>query len=201
MSMHALPPNSPVRALADRAHSDLQYIRSAMERSEKFTAVSGRGTVLMGLIALSATVVAEFISSPEGGLIVWITAALLATVAGGALVIAKSRHEGKDVLNAAGRRFLIGLAPPVVAGAVLTFVLLPSNAALLPGVWLLLYGTGVLTGGAVSIPIVQITGAGFMTLGIATFLLPAAWGNVALAFGFGGLHLLSGAVIWRKHGG
>jgi hypothetical protein len=41
----------------------------------------------------------------------------------------------------------------------------------------------------------------FMTLGAISFLAPAAWGNVFMAAGFGGLHIIFGIIIARNHGG
>jgi hypothetical protein len=74
-------------------------------------------------------------------------------------------------------------------------------AELLPGIWLLLYGCGVVAGGAVSIRVVPLMGSCFMILGVAACLAPPAWGDLFMAFGFGGLHLGFGLLIARRHGG
>ena len=100
------------------------------------------------------------------------------------------------------RRFFLNLAPPLLAGAVLTVALAAAGKfELLPGLWLLLYGTGVLTGGAFSIRAVPLMGLCFMVLGIVTLLLSPHWNPVMMGVGFGGLHLLFGAVIARYYGG
>jgi len=101
---------------------------------------------------------------------------------------------------------VLGLLPPLFAGALLTAVLLVSGMVallpgVLPGVWLLLYGTGVVTGGAFSVRTVPVMGLGFMALGAVALLAPPSWGDALLAAGFGGLHLLFGAVIAWRHGG
>jgi hypothetical protein len=67
--------------------------------------------------------------------------------------------------------------------------------------WLLLYGVAVVGGGAFSVPTVPVMGAGFMLLGVAALIAGPELGNLFLAVGFGGLDLLFGAVIWRRHGG
>jgi hypothetical protein len=109
---------------------------------------------------------------------------------------------GVELYRGVARRFLLNLTPPILAAVVLTAVLLAAGApAAIPGTWLLLYGTGVVTGGAFSVRPVPIMGACFMALGVAALFLPFTWSNGLLAAGFGGLHLVFGALIARRYGG
>jgi len=194
------PDGAPV-ALHDRAMDNLRYIRETMQRSASFTHVSGIGGVLMGLIALSAAWIASRSASPAIWVTIWLGAAVTSLTVATLLMARKSRAAGEGLLTGPGRKFAWNLIPPLAVGAVLTVVFV--RGALieqLPGVWLLLYGTGVVTGGSYSVRPVPIMGALFMTLGTAAFFTPA-WGNAFMAAGFGGLHILFGIVIWRKHGG
>jgi hypothetical protein len=117
-------------------------------------------------------------------------------------MLRKAKRLNVSLRGPAGRRFSLGLAPPLVAGAGLTAaLLLAGHTALLPGTWLLLYGTGVLTGGVNSIRLVPLMGACFMLLGIAGMFTAPAVSKGLLSAGFGGLHVLFGACIARRYGG
>ncbi len=189
-------------ALHDRAMDNLRFIRETMERSASFTAVSGWAGVAMGAVAVGAAWIARGQTAPMAWVVTWIVAAglsFLVAVAGMAL---KARAAGMPLVSGPGRKFASSFAPPILVGGVLTVVLfLHGEAALLPGVWLMLYGTAVVTGGAHSVRIIPLTGIGFILLGVAALLAPPAWGDAFMAAGFGGLHLVFGFLIARRHGG
>ena len=191
-----LPGASP--NLAD----DLRFIRDTMERSAAFTAVSGSGHVLLGFTALGAAWLAARQNSPFGWLRVWLAEGLLAVAIGLLACTFKANRRGLPLFSGPARKAALGLAPPLVAGAFLTFLLFRSGSvSALPAAWLLLYGAGIMTGGAYSVSIVPVMGFCFMLLGGLAVLSPAAWGNWFLAAGFGGLHIIFGFLIARRHGG
>src|SRR5579863_6701738 len=179
---------------------DLRFIRDTMERSAAFTAVSGSGQVLLGLTAIGAAWLGSMQSSPFGWLRVWLAEGLLAGAIGLLACTFKANRRGLPLFSGPARRVALGLAPPLVAGAFLTFLLFRSGlTSALPATWLLLYGAGIMTGGSFSVPIVPVMGLCFMLLGGLAALGPAAWGNWFLAAGFGGLHILFGLLIARRH--
>ena len=189
-------------ALGDRARHDLQFIRRTMERGPAFTGVPGWGGVGMGVSALLATWVAATRATSDGWLVTWVLEAGIAVLIGSWAIHRKARRAELPVLSGAGRKFLLSFLPPALAGAVLTLALHQTGqVALLPGMWLLLYGAGVVTAGTFSVKVVPIMGLCFMVLGTAALLVGPAWGDVALGVGFGGLHILFGLYIARKHGG
>ncbi len=192
----------PPVALHDRAMDNLRFIRETMERSGSFTHVSGLGVVLMGLVALAAAGLAGMATDALAWLIVWTGAAGVALTVAVLMMARKSHADGMSLLTGPGRKFAWSSIPPLAAGAVLTLVLGQAGAMeLLPGVWLLLYGASVVTGGSHSIRLIPFMGIVFMLVGVAALLSPASWGDVFMAGGFGGLHIIFGIVIWRKHGG
>jgi hypothetical protein len=181
---------------------DLRFIRDTMERSAAFTAVSGSGHVLLGFTALGAAWLAARQSSAFTWLRVWLAEGLLAIAIGLLACSFKANRRGLPLFSGPARKAALGLAPPLVAGAFLTFLLFRSGlVSLLPAAWLLLYGAGTMTGGAYSVSIVPVMGFCFMLLGGLAVLSPLAWGNWFLAVGFGGLHIIFGFLIARRHGG
>lgn len=181
---------------------DLRFIRDTMERSAAFTAVSGWGQVVMGCTGFAAAVLASRQASPFGWLRVWLGEGLLAIAIGLLACAWKANRRGLPLFSGPARKVALGLAPPLVAGAFLTFLLFRSGLqSALPAMWLLLYGAGIMTGGAFSVSIVPVMGLCFMLLGGLAVLGPAPWANWFLAAGFGGLHIVFGWLIARRHGG
>jgi hypothetical protein len=199
---HRNPPLAHPLALDDRARDNLRFIRETMERAGSFTAVSGWGGVAMGITAIGAAVIASRQSSPLGWLMTWIIEATIAIAIASWTTVSKARDSGTSLFSGPGRRFVYSFAPPLFAGGLLTLLLVRLGfTGVISGVWLLLYGTGVVTGGAFSIRIVPLMGLCFMVLGTVALFCPWNWGNLFLAAGFGGLHVVFGAVIARKYGG
>ena len=201
LTVMAVSRSEPVQ-LHEHAMDNLRYIRRTLERAGEFTAVPGVGGMLMGSTALAAAWIAGPQTSAPRWLTVWLVEAVAALLLGIASAALKSRRVRLPLLSGPGRKFVAGFAPAMLTGAVLTLVLVRQGLpGLLPGVWLLLYGTAVVSGGAASVRVVPAMGACFMLAGALALFLPAASGDVLLAAGFGGLHIVFGAVIAVKYGG
>jgi hypothetical protein len=187
--------------LADRALDNLRYIRQTMERAGSFTAVPGWGQVAVGITALGAAALAAQQRSALNWLVVWLSEALLGLAIGGWTMVHKARAANDSILTGPGRRFGLSFLPPLVVGGLLTLALyFGGDRRLIPAVWLLLYGTGVVAGGAFSVPVVPVMGLGFLLLGSAALFSPGA-AEWLLAAGFGGLHIVFGFWIARRYGG
>jgi hypothetical protein len=189
-------------ALHERAMDNLRFIRQTMERASAFTGVSGWGQVAIGITALLAAFIAAHQSVFQIWLAIWIAEALVALLIAGWSMDRKARAVQMPLLAGPGRKAVFSLSPPFFVGVLLTVVLYRAGLTnAIPGVWLLLYGTGVVTGGMFSVSIVPTMGLCFMALGAVTLFTPPSYANWFLAAGFGALHIVFGVVIARRYGG
>ena len=191
-----------VVSIHQRAVENLKYIRETMERAGSFTAVPGWGGVLMGISALLTSLISSQLPSKDLWFLTWLGEAFLALAIGGWAMVEKAKAAQAPILYGPGRKFAVSLCPAMIAGAVLTLVLYRySLFAMMPGVWLLLYGVAVVTGGAFSVKVVPIMGVSFMAIGTVALFGPAVWANWYMGAGFGLLHIAFGILIARRYGG
>lgn len=204
-----MPAAGPLRSssrepipIDSRAADHLRYIRETMQRAGEFTGVPGWGGVAMGITALAAAFVANRQTSPRAWLAVWLVEACVAVAIAAPSAATKAHRANSALLSGPGRKFLLSFAPPIVVGGLLTFALFSAGAlGALPGVWLLLYGTAIVTGGAFSARVVPVMGFCLMALGAAALFAPVAWGDAFMAAGFGGVQVGFGIWIARHYGG
>src|SRR5439155_2890094 len=199
----------PIRALRDeppalhtRAMDNLRFIRETMEGASAFTAVPGWGGVTMGITAMLTALLASWQPTEDRWLATWIGGALVSFCIAAWAVCRKARRAAIPLLSKPGRKFALSFSPPMIAGMLLTIALYRTGlVGMLPGAWLLMYGAAVTNAGAFSVKIVPTMGLCFMLCGACALFSPAGWSNDYMAAGFGGLHVLFGLVIARRHGG
>jgi hypothetical protein len=185
-----------------RAADHLRYIRETMERAAEFTAVPGWGGVAMGVTALVAAFFASRQPTAGRWLNIWLIEAFVAVAIAAPAAATKAHRANAKLLSGPGRKFLLSFAPPIAVGGLLTYALSHAGLhALLPGVWLLLYGTGIVTAGAFSVRVVPIMGMCLMLLGAAALFVPRGIGDLFMTFGFGFVQIGFGVWIARRYGG
>jgi hypothetical protein len=194
--------SNPPPALQERAMDNLRFIRETMERAGAFTAISGWATVGIGFTALAAAWLAGPRPATGRWLAVWLGEAVLALAVASWAMQRKARRAGAPLLSGSGRKFLLSFLPALGAGGVLTIVVARAGLpALLPAIWMLLYGAAVVSAGTFSVRIVPVMGLCFVALGTIASFAPAPWAAPLMAAGFGALHIVFGILIARRHGG
>ena len=210
MSHHLrLEPKEEPPSLHGRAMDNLRFIRETMQQASSFTAVSGWAMVAVGATACGTVAVTQWQGwqlgqdrETEWWVAVWMAQAVLSLLIAGTAMHRKARRSDAGLLTGPGRKMALSFSPPMFVGAVLTLVLYRAGlATILPGMWLLLYGTGVVTGGAFSVPSIPVMGCCFMLTGTLALLCSWTLGNIFMAIGFGALHIIFGLHIARRHGG
>src|SRR5215813_10017535 len=185
-----------------RVADHLRYIRETMESAGEFTAVPGWGGVAMGITALAAAYLASIQATPARWLVVWLAEVGIAVAIAAPAAATKAHRANAKLFSGPGRKFLMSFMPAILAGGLLTYALAHAglNGAL-PGLWLLLYGTAILTGGAFSVRVVPVMGFCLMLLGGFALFAPASWGDAFMATGFGGVQIGFGVWIAKRYGG
>ena len=173
-----------------------------MEAAGTFTAVSGWGQVVIGLTAILAASIASGFPARAEWVLVWAAEAFLALLISVWFMYDKARSASLPLLTGSVRKLLFSFSPVFVVGMVITVAFMRQGMyALLPGVWMLLYGTAVVAAGAFSVRIVPVMGAAFIIIGAMALFAPVAWNTTLMIVGFGALHIIFGLVIARRHGG
>ena len=201
-STNPIPTNRKPIPIDARAADHLRYIRETMESAAEFTAVPGWGGVAMGVTALAAAALAARQSTPRAWLTVWLAEVFVAVAIAAPAAATKARRGNSSLFSGPGRKFVMSFVPPIFVGGLLTFALFQLGArSALPGLWLLLYGTAIVTGGAFSVRAVPIMGLCIMALGAGALFAPAQWGNIFMAAGFGVVQMGFGLWIALRYGG
>jgi hypothetical protein len=196
------PPVERDPALSDRALDNLRFIRETMERAGTFTAISGWGIAAVGVVAMLAALIARVRPTVDWRVGTWVATAAACIALSMWATARKARRSNISMVSGPAQKLALAFAPAMVVGALLTAALLRIGAnELLPGVWLLLYGTAVVAGGTFSVRIIPVMGLCFMTLGAASLFTPAWIGEWLMVGGFGVVHVIFGIQIARRHGG
>jgi hypothetical protein len=185
-----------------RAMDNLRFIRGIMESAATFTAVSGWGQVVIGITATAAALIAARQTLPWAWVATWIAEAGIAMGVSIASMTMKAHFANQPLLTGPVRKLILSFSPAMFVGVVLTALFVERGFyAMLPGMWMMLYGAAVVSAGTYSTRAVPVMGAAFMTAGVIALLTPPHLNTIVMISGFGGLHVLFGLWIARRHGG
>jgi len=196
----------------------LQDIRQMMKQSTRFLSLSGLSGILAGIYALIGAyfghkVVYEYlVNDARYDQDVYFDTILkcfiiCAVVLAASLITAfimssrKARKNGQTMFDHTAIRLLINMLIPLVAGGIFCIALLLHGFSALAFVcpsMLIFYGLALVNGSKYTIHDIRYLGCLEVLLGlISSFYIS----HVILfwAIGFGGLHIIYGAIMWYKY--
>ena len=189
----------------DEARENLRVIRQVMERSTKYSTLSGLSGVLVGLTAIVGVAatrsVRDIYDHPLRLALIWLI--VLAVAVGIDFVRNKRRaaRVGKQVVSPLGAHILVAALPAFFAGAVLTaFFALHHLLFYVWGAWMLCYGLAICAVGLFSVRPVSYLGMAFALAGALTLFLQAPDPLAMMALTFGGFHIAYGLWTARRDG-
>jgi hypothetical protein len=189
------------------ALSQISEIRRQMARTEVFRGYRAMPVAFSGLLALAAAgFQAVWVPEPsaqiEAYLAIWFGAAAVSALAAGVEMAIRARAEaiywGRRVTWLAVEQFV----PSLVAGGLLTFVLVrnsPEVAWMLPGLWQVLFGLGVLASFRLLPKATFWVGVWYTLSGLGCLLMAkgaAAFSPWAMGLPFGGGQLLAAGILY-----
>lgn len=206
----------------DSSLQQLNEIRTMMERSSRFISLSGLSGISAGIIALIGSAFIFFYLNfdtryfnidkyfREGmyhfgindAMIILITAiVILASALGFAIYFTtrKARKKGLSVWTRTTKLLLYNVAIPLITGGVFCFILVYYRLIfLIAPTTLVFYGLALLNGSKYTLPEIQWLGISEILLGLVACILPG-YGLFFWAIGFGVLHIVYGAVMYKKY--
>ena len=200
---------------------ELKTIRKIMEESTKFLSLSGLSGIFPGLFAIAGALIAYFLILDSGNIrffedtadlsekarsaIQWqmVTVALsvlfLSLAAAVYFSFRKAKQSGKSIWTPVSKRLLISLFIPLCAGGVFISILMIQEyfQLVIPGL-LVFYGLALINAGKFTYNEVFYLGVLEIITGLVSAFFPAR-GLLFWILGFGILHIVYGAFMYRKY--
>jgi hypothetical protein len=187
---------------------DLATIRSMMEKSGKFISLSGMSGILAGLYALAGAALVNWLLNhpasstrpPMLAILAIAAIVLVASITTGLLLSGvKARKFGLQLWNATSRQLFTNMAIPLIAGGLFILIMLYNGYyAMAAPACLIFYGLALIQASANTFDEVRYVGYSDILLGLVAAILPQ-YGLYIWAAGFGILHIVYGAIMYKKY--
>jgi len=176
------------------AEQNLSVIRTLMERGTRYTNLSGHAGIAVGALALAGALARVWFRTPF--LATWLCVLMAAAGATVLFTAAMARANGEPVWTRQARTVTLALAPSLGVALLLTLVLSRAGEeALLPGIWMLLWGIGALAMSFFTPRVISTLGLTFLAAGSLTLLGGVRNDAWSMGLSFGAIHLLFGAIL------
>jgi hypothetical protein len=200
---------------ANEAAGHLAIIRRIMESAAQYTVLPGRAAIVGGVLALAGCAVtfwllgstdfqqvAQLEATQRSALAgIW---ALIAIVAIGQDVlwtVVRARKRGINPWSRLAQMAAYAMAPGVIAGIVLTVALASHNKwQMLPGIWMMLYGSAIWMAGVLSARAPKALGFIFFVAGVLALFWLTSISLILVALTFGLAHIVFGIYLIVRFG-
>lgn len=191
----------------DKNLEDLKHIRSMMERSTKFLSVSGLAGIGAGIVAVIGAYVAKEILWRRISILGDMTLDLflvavatigLASFCGLYFSIQKAKKSNSKFWLPVTTQILKDFSVPMISGGLLCMAMVYHQSfVFIPATMLIFYGLALISAGSRTYRDIKLLGACQIILGILAAIFIRN-GLLFWSLGFGGLHIIYGAVMyWR----
>lgn len=176
------------------AEQTLGVIRTLMERSTRYTNLSGHAGVAAGVLALLGCALRIWFHAPF--LLTWMGVLGAACGATVFFTAAMARANGEPIWTRQARAAVLALAPALFVALVLTAVMARvGQEALLPGLWMLMWGVGALAMSFFTPRVISLLGITFLVAGTFTLFVHPVPDALSMGMTFGLIHLAYGIVL------
>ena len=162
---------------ADSAAAHLRTIRSLMERATIYRAISGPAALFGGALALIVGGIllwreSSWQASNLQFAGIWVAVMVLVSAGNFFLLYRGARKRQEPFVSAGMKHALRAIAPPMLAGFVLSMVLATTGPlvehgrALMTAVWAVCYGLALLATGSFAPRSMQVLGLAFFLIGL-----------------------------------
>lgn len=198
------------------AEEHLRIIRSLMEKATIYRAISAPTALVGGLCSAVFGLGLHFywrslppstVLDGEWGLWLFICGwfgVLAVTCAANTWFLWRDARRRREPFISAGmKQALKCIAPPMLAGGVVTFLLIDFTGIFLPFVWMIFYGLALLATAPFAPRSIPRLGWIFLLTGLGTFFLQGEVAilsdpNLLMTATFGAFHLLYAACTWPR---
>jgi hypothetical protein len=199
------------------SEKDIEMIRSLMERSVKFLSLSGLSGILAGVYASIGALIAYFllyyplsplyyriesIQSMDVVVQLFVLAVVVlaaSLITGYWLSSRKAKKSGSSIWNATSKRLVLNLSIPLATGGIFILILLAyGHFGVAAPASLIFYGLAVINASDNLFDEVRYLGYSEILVGLICAALPG-YGLLFWFVGFGLLHIIYGALMYKKY--
>ena len=195
---------------------ELQHIKKMMERSTRFSSVSGFSCIAAGICALAGIwfvvqAIAKWKQNHIGNLytdrgdlatqllLIAVATFVAAAISSFVFIYLRCKKLGISILGRSATRVLINIIIPLFVGSLFVFRLATSGVfELIAPACLIFYGLALVNASKYTLDEIRYLGFTQLFIGIINLWI-LGYGLIFWGIGFGLVHIIFGIIIWWKY--